>query len=175
MKNVLIKMSRRRSLMVPVVTLLAIGLGISGYYIQNRQIVAREQAEQEQAETANQQPGAVATPDPAEFETKDTVEESTKVTEDGEPTKVVDVELVIEEQSGNDEVVISAAINSTEPGVCAVYLKQGAYGPEQTVDVKDGVCEARVRNPGEGVWRAKVLYTSNDGYTRGDAQENVQL
>lgn len=170
MKNLLIKMSRRRSLMVPVVTLLAIGIGISGYYIQNRQIVAREQAEQAQKD--QQEPSRV---DSSNLSTVDTVEESTRVTEDGEAATVVQVELTVTNAPENSEVILSAAVKSEQPGVCVFYLKQSNYGPEETVDTKDNKCEARLQNPGVGTWEAKVLYTSSDGLTRGDAKQNIDL
>lgn len=158
--------------MVPVVTLLAIGIGISGYYIQNRQIIAREEQEKQQQETAAQTENTTNTVAVSEQET---VEESTKVTEDGQAAKVVGVELNVENRPENSEVVITAKIDSSEPGVCAIYLKQGNYGPEETVTVKDKQCEARLQNPGSGEWEAKVLYTSTDGVTRGDAKQTIDL
>lgn len=171
MQNLLIKLSRRRSLMVPVVTLLAIGIGISGYYIQNRQIVAREQAEQ--AEQAEQdQPSNV---DSNQLSTLETVDESTKITEDGEAANVVKIELEVENEPENSEVILSAKIDSREVGVCVFYLKQSNYGPEETVPVKDGKCQARLQNPGIGTWEAKALFTSDDGKTRGDAAQDIQL
>jgi hypothetical protein len=169
MQKLLIKMSRRRSLMVPVVTLLAIGIGISGYYIQNRQIVAREQ--EQQAQKGKEQ---VATK-PTDISTKETVEESTKVTENGEAATVVDVTLVVQNMPANSEVVLSATVASKEPGTCAFYLKQNNYGPEETITIKDGKCEARLQNPGIGTWEGKVLFTSTDGKTRGDAVQTVEL
>ena len=172
MKNILVEMSRRRSLMVPVVTLMAIGIGISGYYIQNRQIIAREQAEQ-QEKRDNQPANNLA--ETSELSEKETVEESTKVTEDGQAAEVVDVELTVENKPENSEVIITAKIDSKEPGVCAIYLKQGNYGPEESVPVKDGVCEVRFANPGIDTWEAKVLFTSTDGKTRGDAVKDIQL
>lgn len=172
MQKLLINMSRRRSLMVPVVTLVAIGIGISGYYIQNRQIVAREQAEQQA------QKDSESSPQPAnssQLSTVDTVEESTKITEDGQPADVIAVELTVVNAPENSEVILSVKIDSKKSGVCAFYLKQGNYGPEETITPKDGKCEARLQNPGIGAWEAKVLYTSDDGKTRGDAKQDVQL
>lgn len=171
MKNILIKMSRRRSLMVPAVTLLAIGIGISGYYIQNQQIVAREQEQQTQKDQ-QQTPEKV---EQTQLSPVETVEESTKVTEDGEAANVVNVELTVSNAPENSEVILSAKIDSNEPGVCVFYLKQGNYGPEETVDVKDGKCEARLQNPGIGSWEGKVLFTSTDGQTRGDAKQEIEL
>lgn len=173
MKNLLIKMSRRRSLMVPVVTLLAIGIGISGYYIQDRQIAAREQAEQ-QSEAEKQASGPTPV-NPSDLSTVETVEESTKITEDGQAAKVVSVQLTVTNAPENSEVILSAVVDSREAGTCSFYLKQSNYGPEETVPVKDGKCEARLQNPGIGTWEGKVLFTSTDGKTRGDAAQNVQL
>lgn len=172
MEKLLINLSRRRSLMVPVVTLLAITIGISGYYIQNRQIVAREQAEQQTQESQPDQPSNV---DPSQLSTVETVDESTKITEDGQAAKVVKVELVVTNAPENSEVILSATVDSRETGICAFYLKQGNYGPEETITVKDGKCEARLQNPGIGTWEAKVLFTSSDGKTRGDAKQDIQL
>ncbi len=173
MEALLVKLSRRRTLMVPVVTLLAIGLGISGYYIQDRQIAAREEAARQAEQAQQQQPKPV---DPVELPAVETVEESTKVTEDGEATEVVDVKLSVQNRPENSEVVLSATVDTEEPGTCVFYLKQGNYGPEETVDVKDGHCEARLQNPGIGEWEAKILFTSaGDGKTRGDAKTTVQL
>lgn len=171
MKNILISMSRRRSLMVPVVTLMAIGIGISGYYIQNQQIQAKQEAEQQAKQAKSDQQLA----DPANLSTKDTVDQSTKVTEDGQAANVVDVTFTVENVPGESEVRLSAKIDSKEPGICTFYLKQGNYGPEETVVVKDSACEVRFGNPGIDSWEAKVLYTSTDGKTRGDAQTTIQL
>lgn len=171
MQKLLISLSRRRSLMVPVVTLLAIGIGISGYYIQNRQIVAREQAEQAQQDREKQESKV----DSSGLSTKETVEESTKVTEDGDPAEVVDIELTVVNDPENSEVILTAKIDSKQPGICAFYLKQGNYGPEESVVVKSGSCEARLQNPGIDTWEAKVLYTSDDGKTRGDAAQDIDL
>lgn len=172
MQKLLIRLSRHRSVMVPVVTLLAIGIGISGYYIQNRQIVAREEQEkQQQALESEIASETVSQP----VSTKETVDETTKITEDGQPTEVVAVELEVENKPENSEVIITAKIDSKKPGVCAVYLKQGNYGPEDSVVVKDAKCEARLQNPGVGAWEAKVLYTSTDSFTRGDAKQTIEL
>lgn len=172
MQKLLIKMSRRRSLMVPVVTLLAIGIGISGYYIQNQQIIAREQAEQ-QAEQKEKEGPELA--DSSELETQETVDESTKITEDGQAADVVTVALSVVNAPENSEVILSAIIDSKLPGNCVFYLKQGNYGPEETVPAKEGKCEAKLQNPGIGTWEGKVLYTSVDGNTRGDAKQDVEL
>lgn len=172
MQKLLIKLSRHRSVMVPVVTLLAIGIGISGYYIQNRQIVAREEQEKQQQQTAAQTNN---TTDNVAITERETVEESTKITEDGQAAEVVGIELSVENRPENSEVVITAKIDSSKPGVCAIYLKQGNYGPEESVTVKDKQCEARLQNPGSGAWEAKVLYTSTDGMTRGDAKQTINL
>ena len=152
-------------------TLLAIGIGISGYYIQNRQIVAREQEEQAQQAKENQ-PAAV---DSSQLSTVETVDESTKITEDGQAAKVVEVEFTATNAPENSEVILSAEVSSREIGTCSFYLKQGNYGPEETVPIKDGKCEARLQNPGIGTWEAKVLFTSEDGQTRGDAKQDIQL
>lgn len=174
MEKMLVKMSRRRSLMVPVVTLVAIGIGISGYYIQEQQIVAREQAsEQTQTtKTSQSQPQSV---DSSRLSTVETVDPTTKVTESGEPAKVVAVELEVENEPENSEVVITAKVDTKAPGNCVFTLKQAQYGPEETVKIKDGRCEARLQNPGIGEWEARVLYTSTDGKTRGDASQSVEL
>jgi len=171
MQKLLISLSRRRSLMVPAVTLLAIGIGISGYYIQNRQIVAREQEEQQAQKQEDQQTKV----DPVNLSTIETVDESTKVTEDGQAAKVVTTTIVASNIPANSEVVLLATVDTKEAGVCAMYLKQGNYGPEETIPFKDGKCEARLQNPGIGAWEAKVLFTSEDGQTRGDAVQTIQL
>ncbi len=171
MEKMLVKLSRRRSLMVPVVTLLAIGIGISGYYIQNRQIKAREQ-QQTQEQPNSSKPTTV---DSSQLSTKDTVEESTKVTEDGQAAEVVNLEFEVENEPENSEVILSAKIGTKKDGSCVFTLKQATYGPEETVAVKGGKCEARLQNPGNGMWEAKILYTSSDGKTRGDAKQDVQL
>jgi len=158
--------------MVPAVTLLAIGIGISGYYIQSRQIVAREQAEQQAQQDKQDMP---ATVDSSQLSTVETVEESTRITEDGQAAEVVGVELDVQNVPESSEVILSTSVDTKEPGVCVFYLKQGNYGPEETVNIKDGKCEARLQNPGIGTWEAKVLFTSSDGQTRGDAAEDIQL
>jgi len=158
--------------MVPVVTLLAIGIGISGYYFQNQHIVARQEAEQQAQRDNQQQP---ATVDESQLSTKETVSESTKITEDGQAADVITVELTVENMPGNSEVKLTAKVDTKEPGTCVFYLKQGNYGPEETVSVKDGACEARLQNPGIGTWEGSVLYTSSDGKTRGDAKQDIEL
>lgn len=172
MDSFLVKMSRRRSLMVPVVTLLAISLGIGGYYIQDRQIAAKKEAEQQQEDNKQKQPQAVTN---AGLETIETVEESTKTTEDGTPAEVVAVELTVTDAPENSEVILSAKIGSKKGGNCVFTLKDGNYGPEETVKTKGSTCEARLQNPGNGVWVGKVLYTSEDGQTRGDAVQEITL
>lgn len=172
MQKLLIRLSRHRSLMVPVVTLLAIGIGISGYYIQNRHITAREQEEQAAQKAAESTPKPV---DNTTLSPQDTVEESTKVTEDGEPAEVVKVELTVDNDASQSEVRLSAKIDTLKAGTCVFYLKQSNYGPEETVASTAGRCEARLQNPGIGTWEAKVLFTSTDGKTRGDAKQDVEL
>lgn len=179
MKNILIKMSRRRSLMVPVVTLLAISIGISGYYIQDKQIAAKL----EQEKTANvDQSEALETFDTTKPEKKQTPvaddsphESSTIITEEGEEATVVPVKIEIEEDAETNEIIIKSAIQSNQPGICAVYLKQANYGPEDSVKVISSSCQSKLKNPGPGKWEAKVLFTSDDGKTRGDATQSVEL
>lgn len=173
MKNLLIKMSRRRSLMVPAVTLLAIGIGISGYYIQNRQIVAREQ--EQQAAQRDEQDSQPNSNTPAELSPVDTVDESTKINEDGQATEVVNLTLTVARPDQDETLTLLAEVDSDEPGVCVFYFKQGNYGPEETVSTKDRKCQVQIENPGNGKWEAKVLYTSDDGMTRGDALQEVEL
>ena len=179
MKNILIKMSRRRSLMVPVVTLLAISIGISGYYIQDKQIAVKQ--EQEKA-TGVDQSDALETFDTTKPEKKQTPvaddsphESSTIVTEEGEEAKVVPVSIEIEKDDQTNEIIIKTAIQSDQPGICAVYLKQANYGPEDSVKVSSGGCQSKLKNPGPGTWEAKVLFTSDDGKTRGDVTQSVEL
>jgi len=172
MEKMLVKLSRRRSLMVPVVTLLAIGIGISGYYIQNQQIKSREQQAQGQHQD---QPASPAAVDSSQLSTKETVDESTKVTEDGQAAEVVTVELEVENKPENSEVELAAKVDTKKVGSCVFTLKQANYGPEETVPVKDSKCTVRLQNPGDGTWEAKVLYTSDDGKTRGDAKAEIQL
>lgn len=165
--------------MVPVVTLLAIGIGISGYYIQDKQIAAKQ--EEEKVAQAGQEVALETfdTTKPAEKQepvSKDSSHDSsTMITEDGEEAIVVPVEIEIEKDLQKDEILIKTAIQSEQPGICAVYLKQANYGPEDSVEVKSGECESRLKNPGPGTWEAKVLYTSADGKTRGDAEREIQL
>ncbi len=45
MNNIIVKASRHRVLMVPAVTLMAVSIGISGYYIQDKKIVAKKKEE----------------------------------------------------------------------------------------------------------------------------------
>lgn len=172
MKNILVEMSRRRSLMVPVVTLLAIGIGISGYYIQNRQIVAREQAEQQAAIDKTKGPTPA---DDSQLSTQETVDETTKITENGQAAEVVNTQLTVVNDPDNSEVILTATVDTKKPGNCVFYLKQGNYGPEETVVIKDGTCEARLQNPGIGTWEGRVLYTSTDSKTRSDAKQDIQL
>lgn len=165
--------------MVPVVTLLAISIGISGYYIQDKQITAKK--EQEKAAIVDQSE-ALETFDTTKPEQKQEPvvddspnESSTIVTEEGEQAEVVPVKIEIEEDAQTNEIIVKSVIQSDQPGICAVYLKQANYGPEDSVKVISGECQSRLKNPGPGTWEAKVLFTSEDGKTRGDATQTVNL
>ncbi len=165
--------------MVPAVTLLAISIGISGYYIQDKQIAAK----QEEEKITQAEPGVELetfnTAEPTERQepvAKDPAHDSSTITtEDGEEATVVPVKIEIEKDLQKDEILIKTEIQSDQPGICAFYLKQANYGPEDSVEVKSGECESRLKNPGPGTWEAKVLYTSGDGKTRGDATQSVEL
>lgn len=177
MKSLLVKLSRRRSLMVPIVTLVAIGIGISGYYIQNQQMLARQ--DEERAQTAEQQ--ALTDQELESVKTETTQEADsnqdepeTVITENGSTAVVVEVKLEAEKLDDN-QVKLIAETGEDKPGVCVFYLKQGNYGPESTVDVKDGKCETIVANPGPGTWEARLFYTASDSQSRGDATKEVQL
>lgn len=175
MKNFLINLSRRRSLMVPVVTLMAITIGISGYYIQDRQIAAREETAKQQKQEKQKKEQAVTNTTETEVKPKETVEPSTQVTEDGTKAEVIDIALEIENKTENNEISVTATLDTKKNGNCVFTLKQGNYGPEETLSSKEEKCQATFANPGSGEWTLKVLFTSDDGKTRGDTKQIITL
>lgn len=164
--------------MVPVVTLMALSIGISGYYIQNERILR----EQEQAETSSQESefnsdGLMTPEEIKQKETivnKDTSSDSDKDKKDLESSSVeyvVNVEATVK----NKKVSIKGEIETTDPGTCVMSIKKGSFGPESQVETTGGSCEIEFDNPGSGEWVVTVVYTSSDGKSIGSATSPLSL
>lgn len=164
--------------MVPVVTLMAIGIGISGYYIDNQRILKEEQQQQQQEQIQLQNENQ----DLQKFDQIDEINDNkdTQSTTDnssksspghGGVQYVVDVDAT----SQKDKVYVNAVIEASEPGSCLISLKQGGFGPETEVQTVGGSCEAVIEKPGSGVWNVNVIYNSNDGKQTGSGSSTIEI
>jgi hypothetical protein len=175
MKNFLIKLSRNKSLIVPVVTLLVLAIGISGYYIQDRQLASKKAAEDSSGQT-DQTDGDSLT-------SYDNVDEAEVPVDDGATDEGVspanngsDVSVSIETQDGDSagQIKIYGVIGSNRAGKCNIRIDQGDETADaQTVDVREGTCEATLSKPASGTWQIKVSFTSEDGEQTGSHSQDI--
>ena len=173
MKNFLILMSRKRRIMVPVVTLLALTIGISGYYIQNQQILREE----EQAKIAEQE-SSINDDEIKKVEKidrqddSDSTDESTSADDSVNTQYVVNVTASLDD---NNKVEIEGEIETDAPGSCIISLKNGGFGQEVKVETIGGKCEASLDNPGTGEWTVNVTFRSNEGSGSGSGSTTINL
>ncbi len=175
MKDFLVNLSRKRRIMVPVVTLLALSIGISGYYIENERLL-KEQAEQE-AQTSQEQISGDSLDEADKVEPSDDSIDSETFSTDDDSINTTNVDYVVNvtAEKDNDKVIVRAQIEATEPGICFINLKQGSFGPEQQVETIGSSCEVTFDSPGEGTWQASVKYQSNDKQLGGSGSVNIEL
>jgi hypothetical protein len=175
MKDFLVNLSRKRRIMVPVVTLLALSIGISGYYIENERLL-KEQAE-EATQTSQEQisDDDLSKVDKAEPSSNPDDPDTFATDDDSVNTTNVDYVVNVTADKDNDKVIVRAQIEATEPGICFINLKQGSFGPEQQIETIGGSCEATFDSPGDGTWQASVKYQSNDKQLGGSGSVIVEL
>jgi len=175
MKDFLINLSRKRRIMVPVVTLLALSIGISGYYIENERLL-KEQAEN-QSQINQEQISGDDLDEANKVEPSDDSVDSGTFSIDDDSIKTTNVDYVVNvtAEKDGDKVIVRAQIEATEPGICFINLKQGSFGPEQQVETIGGSCEVTFDSPGEGTWQASVKYQSNDKQLGGSGSVIVEL
>lgn len=177
MKNFLVKMSRNRRIMVPAVTLLALSIGIGGYYVDNQKVL-KEEARQNQQNLDIQAEKARLNKE-QKVNHKDQSSESDKDESsdksDANSSTAVQYVVNVEATENGDKVNIKATIEGTEPGECFITLKQGSYGPESTVSTLGGTCEVSFDKPGSGEWNVNAVYTSSDSKQTGSGTSTIQL
>jgi len=175
MKDFLVNLSRKRRIMVPVVTLLALSIGISGYYIENERLL-KEQAEN-QSQTSQEQLSDEDLTEADKAKPSESSDDSATSATDDNSIEATNVDYVVSvtADKDNDKVIVRAQIEATEPGVCFVNLKQGSFGPEQQVETIGGSCEATFDSPGDGTWQASVKYQSNDKQLAGSGSVVIDL
>lgn len=171
-------MSRKRRLMVPVVTLLALSIGISGYYIDNQRIL-REEAEKQQSQNQTelnkdelQNAQKVDQLSSNEDNSTDETTSDKAIDSNSAIQYVVEVEAEVED---NSKVLVKAKIEASDPGSCVFSLKQGGFGPVQEVKTTGGTCDAEFDIPGSGKWDVNVIYTSSDNKISGNGSIEIEL
>ena len=170
-------MSRNRRIMVPAVTLLALSIGIGGYYVDNQKVL-REEARQNQQNLDIQAEKARLNKE-QKVNHKDQSSESDKDESsdksDANSSTAVQYVVNVEATENGDKVNIKATIEGTEPGECFITLKQGSYGPESPVSTLGGTCEVSFDKPGSGEWNVNAVYTSSDSKQTGSGTSTIQL
>lgn len=178
MKNFLVKMSRNRRIMVPAVTLLALSIGIGGYYVDNQKVL-REEASQNQQNLDIQEENARLKKE-QKVNQKDQSNDSEKKdssndSEQNSSTTAIQYVVTIDASEENNKVVVKAKIEGSEPGECFITLKQGSYGPEESVETLGENCEVTFDKPAPGEWNISVVYTSSDSKQTGSGTSTIQL
>lgn len=167
--------------MVPVVTLVAITIGISGYYIQNQRILREEeQAKVTEQETELDGDG-LNTIEKIEEKTQDkNSQNDTDPSVPGETPEENDSTAVqyvvkVEANLADGKVDIVGVIETSVPGTCLMTMKRGGFGPETQIETIGGKCEAKIDNPGPGMWNVNVVFTSTDSKVTGNGSTSIEL
>lgn len=174
MKNLLINMSRKRSLMVPVVTLMALSIGIGGYYVQDKRIASRQDS---QPQTAGSQDSSLEADlkkyDNVQPETKDdslSPEEDKSSSDD-----IVSVTMQLSLKQVDDKYILSSASDTDKPGTCKVMFSQGDITKSPEVKTENGTCEVELPIMRERDYTLTVDYQSDDGTTKASASSTSGL
>lgn len=172
-------MSRKRSLMVPVVTLLALGIGISGYYVQDQRMLANQKkTDEESAKQAEPVPN-LKDLRPVDKETIDerinTETANTGVTDSEDTAEQTDVNIELTTKKDNEYVIVQATIASQKEGVCTVFVQGDTEDYQADNEAINGACEVRFKQPGSGSYKVTVLYVSDDTSQSGSADLFVEL
>lgn len=161
--------------MVPGVTLLALSLGIGGYYVQNRQEVAR-QAEQQQVEDANKQDKATDTVKQEEPVDKSTDNPDQGVSSDVSDHQANQVSIDVVATNESDGVKVEASLATNEPGMCVISIQHEEVLARTEVEASEGKCFATLDKPGEGDgWAVTVSYSSQSSGAKGTGATTIDL
>ena len=177
MKNFLVKMSRNRRIMVPAVTLLALSIGIGGYYVDNQKVLKEEARQNQQNLDIQAENARLKKEQKVNHKDKSSDSDKNESSDESDSNSSTAVQYVVnvEATENGDKVNIKATIEGTEPGECFITLKQGSYGPEDTVSTLGGTCEVTFDKPGSGEWNVNAVYTSSDSKQTGSGTSTIQL
>lgn len=164
--------------MVPAVTLLALSIGIGGYYVDNQRVL-REEAQQNQQNLEIQSEKARLKKadklDQKDISDDNDNDSSTNATTSDDSTSAVQYVVSVEATEEGDKVVVRVKIEGKEPGECYITLKQGSYGPQESVNTLGETCEVTFDKPGSGEWNVSAVYTSSDSKQTGSGTTTIQL
>ncbi|HMS23889.1 MAG TPA: hypothetical protein PKB09_03715 [Candidatus Saccharibacteria bacterium] len=174
MKNFLVKMSRNRRIMVPAVTLMALSLGIGGYYVDNQRVL-RQEAQQQQNLNYEDENEQVKKAEKTERKDEPSDDDKSLDNSSSSTNGVVQYVVNVEAFKEADTVNVKATIEGSEPGECVITLKQGSYGPETSVSTLGESCEVNFDNPGQGTWNVTAVFTSSDNLRTGSGSTQIEL
>lgn len=180
--NFLVKLSQNNKVIVPIVVVMALTIFGGSYLIQNNRQVARQEAEQQQAETEAKDDNLVAVEEIKEAEPEPEVEKAQEDTEAAEKTEedayddekyedkkwsTTDIKIVI---NSNDVVV---SIETSKSGEC--YIKQlvnSEWKRSETVSSVNKKCSfANIIEP--DATKLIAVFVSDDGTNKGYADEKL--
>lgn len=180
MKELLIKLSRNSVVMIPIVGVLAISLFIGGYFIRHDQI-SRQHDEQTQTgprrqanenfqplETVDRQPDPITT----EQATDSATDNQSNVSTGSER-----VDIVVSTEVQNDSLVITAAIDSNEPGHCVMSIHDnGEVIVREKVQASGGICQLKLTTPElSDQARLRVIFMARNFSLRATTNEQLVL